>query len=289
MPPVAIRKAAEEIRRRHNVDRYPVPIGMIAEKEGAVIKYAPMISDGSLTRTTQGYLIKINQISHPYRQRFTMAHELGHMVLGRVMEKSASGRNCTPGRFTDEREEERWCDCFAAYLLIPDSAVAMFNDWKEISIEKLIQIAHQVEVSVGALVWRALEEAPYEGGALWFRMMAKPTDPTDIKLRLDWGVFPKSTRMYLPRYDAVPKTSPIHQAMAHPSENVYEDVNLNFGSLRGKRTLMVKAISQRVLAIVLPEEVNPGQFVSQRSIPLVSCTSREVNLFGEDQTDDNIV
>jgi hypothetical protein len=58
------------------------------------------------------------------RLRFTLAHELGHLA-------------CHYGGFGEKlRDEERWCDIFAAELLMPRSRVEMFakavkalDDW----------------------------------------------------------------------------------------------------------------------------------------------------------------
>ena len=277
------RELAVKMRCRHNASRYPVPVISIAENVGATVEYAQILSDGSLGRTEGGYIIKVNETLHPYRQRFTIAHELGHIVFEREAQESSSIRRCSTGTFNNRKEEEQFCNYFAACLLLPDNAIAEFTEWKAISIQKLMVKAHELEVSVDALVWRVLEQTPYEGGTLWFRMMGKPTNPKDIKLRLDWGVFPKTERMYLPRYDAVPKRSPIHQALASPHEKLYHNVEVDFGSLRGRRTLLVKAIGQRVLAIVFPEEVNPSTVLSDGSNFPQSRIDIAIDEFGENQ------
>jgi len=254
---------ASEILRRHNVSGYPIPIERIAQNEGANVQYTQILCEGTLSRTEEGYVIRVNRNSPPHRRRFTIAHELGHIVFARLNLKVANTRQCSPESFSNGREEERFCDRFAASLLIPDNAITEFTEWKEISIQRLIRKAHELKVSIKSLIWRVVEQAPYEGGALWFRMMAKPTDPKDVKLRLEWGVFPKNKRMYLPRYDAVPKNSPIYQALTCPGERIYHNVKLDFGSLRGRRTLLMKAIGQQVLAIVLPKEISPNTMLPQ--------------------------
>ena len=252
------RKLASEVREHHNIYRWPIPIGLIAKNEGAVVKYTALGVDGSLVHEIkESYVVNVNSTIHPYRQRFTLAHELGHiLLLKHIKQKPASTYyyRCLTRTFINQKREEEFCNAFASYLLIPDETIIEFHEWNAISIHKLVRKAHELKVSLTPLVWRVLEQAPCEGGFLWFRMMPKPTDPTDVKLRLDWGIFPKSERMYLPRYDSVPKNSSIHRAFRSSKEKLCKGVKLDFGSLRGKRNIIVKALGQAVLTIVLPKE-----------------------------------
>jgi len=250
-------RLASEVRERCNANQCPIPIESIAKKEEAIVKFAQILSDGALVRNKERHIIKINEAIHLYRQRFTIAHELGHVLLDRMHQKFANAHECSTGTFTNTNKEERFCDSFASHLLIPDKAIVEFSEWNGVSIRKLIRKAHELEVSLTPLIWRVLEQAPYKSGFLWFRMMPKPTDPNNLKLRLDWGVFPKSERIYLPKYDSVSKNSPIYQAFGSSEERVLKDVEVDFGSLRERRNLMVKAIGQAVLTIVLPKEIDP--------------------------------
>ena len=49
-------------------------------------------------------------------------------------------------------------------------------------------------------------------GLIWFKKMGKPSNRADVKLRLDWGVFPRLQRVYLPRYDSVGADSLVTKA-----------------------------------------------------------------------------
>lgn len=252
---------ANEVRHRHNITTYPVPVAAIANNEGAVIKYLPMVSEGALTRTSRGYTINVNENAAASRKRYTIAHEIGHILFDRLTGTYAGTRHRGSHIPIGIEQEERFCQQFAAALLIPEDAIADFGDWKNVAIIKLYERARSLQVSAQALLWRVLEQLPYEGGALCFRFMPKPTDKADLKLRLDWGLFPNAVKkMYLPRYDAVRADSPIHRALTHNRELLCRDVKLDFGSLRGKRSLIVKAFGQMVLAIVLPHEVDPAIF-----------------------------
>lgn len=202
-----------------------------------------------------GAEIVIRAGENPNRRRYTIAHELGHWFL-------INSGSMTNEALTDEEcsKIERWCDAFAAHLLIPRKTIVEFTEWSAISIQRLIKKASELEVSLQALIRRVLEEAPYSGGVLWFRMMGKPTNKREVKLRLDWGKFPKSkSKMYLPQYDSVPKSSPIYLALMEPGERLCKDVNLDFGSLRGRRNLLVYTTHLMAVTLVIPEEVNPNE------------------------------
>ena len=114
------------------------------------------------------------------------------------------------------------------------------------------------------MLWRVLEQVPYEGGFIWFRTMSKPTDPKELRLRLDWGVFPKSEKIFLPRYDSVPENSPIRKALEESEERLFRDVKLDFGSLRGKWNLIAKVMGQAVLTILIPKEIDPDTLPNRR-------------------------
>lgn len=258
--PSFARDLASQMRHRHAPLTWPVPVGLIAQREGARVVTGPAVSDGAVSRSGDGYVIKLSLASPPRRKRYTLAHELGHIVYDRIEE----ARSPDPSQRTnldpshDARQEERFCEAFASYLLVPTEAIADLARWHGFSITGLVDRANHLQVSLQMLVWRVLEEAPYEGGALWFRRMGKPTDPSDVRLRLDWGVFPKSDAQYLPRYGSIPEESPIAMAFAATEERLHARVQLELGSLRGEKPLLMKAFGDRLLAIVLPPEIDPS-------------------------------
>ncbi len=253
---------ADELRARHGVETIPVPVAVIAEAEGAIIQCGPLLSEGSLTRTNTGYLMRVNEAAAPVRRRFTIAHEIAHILCDRSTGTYSGTRYRAGSEGVGIREEERFCQRFASYLLIPGSSIAEFASWDQVTLVKLHAKARELQVSTRALLWRVLEQLPYEGGALCFRKMAKPNDPSDIRLRLDWATFPNTRKSNIYRFDAVPVASPIRGALGHSREILCTEARVEFGSLRGTRNLLVKAFGQSVVAIVLPGEVDPGVFRS---------------------------
>lgn len=90
----------------------------------------------------------------PARRRFTLAHELAHVLLGHGGFRR---------RVHDERadhDEERLCDAVAAALLMPREAVQKLGA-KPLTYDGIRQFASHWEVSLSALICR-LDEVSHQ-------------------------------------------------------------------------------------------------------------------------------
>src|SRR5436853_4030559 len=93
------RKRALDLLREAGVRRPPVPIDKLAHLVNATVRYEPFAGQlyGMVQRTRDGAaVIGVNSLDAPNRQRFTLAHEIGHLLLHRdetfhVDEKSPIG------------------------------------------------------------------------------------------------------------------------------------------------------------------------------------------------------
>jgi Zn-dependent peptidase ImmA (M78 family) len=95
--------------------------------------------------------ILVKSDSPAYRQRFTIAHELGHLVLSRNLK--ATSRNVS------QREIERWCDQFAASLLMPTQWMKeLIGSFERLSkSDVLLTGQRRLDVSRGAFYKRMHE------------------------------------------------------------------------------------------------------------------------------------
>ena len=112
------RWSATDLLRFTKVFEPPVPVEEIAKKLGAVVHYE---SDPGWTGAIQVVAgiphIWVDKDHGTCRQRFTIAHEIGHLLLHK-MEKLEKGQYRDNAKFkggTDEVEANR----FAADLLVP--------------------------------------------------------------------------------------------------------------------------------------------------------------------------
>lgn len=141
----------------YNVDgrmRLPIDPYAIASNLGINVRTTPLAAD------TAGFIIKEQNEDRPtiylnsgdgeQRRRFTLSHELGHFVTHRDEPVLA---------YVDKRDElaskgtdpaERWCNAFAAELLMPEAIVKKY--WAEgMSSEEIRQ---KFDVSKAAIAVR---------------------------------------------------------------------------------------------------------------------------------------
>jgi Zn-dependent peptidase ImmA (M78 family) len=121
-----IDRLVRQLLQRYQVHRPPVPVNEIARKEGAEIvinKFNNEIS-GLLLRTNDKVIIGVEKTQPETRQRFTISHELAHLLLhdGKEVRVDTNFRiNLrSPESSTAEDVEEIEANAFAASLLMPE-------------------------------------------------------------------------------------------------------------------------------------------------------------------------
>ena len=121
---------ARDLIERHDVMRAPIPVELIAEQEGieVVRVMAGWNESGFLMRQAGSTpVIGIDPKEFPKRQRFTIAHELGHWRLHKgkplIVDQSvmANKRDNISSEASDF--EEIQANQFAAALLMPETLV----------------------------------------------------------------------------------------------------------------------------------------------------------------------
>lgn len=116
---------AAELLKELGENRPPVNVWRVARRTGVRIERADLGEDSSgvLVRRGRAAVIGVNYSHHPNRQRFTVAHELGHFVLhdgAKYVDRSMTTlqfRNAQSSTGTEI--EEREANQFAAALLMP--------------------------------------------------------------------------------------------------------------------------------------------------------------------------
>jgi hypothetical protein len=162
--------------------RQPVDLPELADKIGLRIRHVPSDGfDGALVRIVNrpiGIVAVRKNMPRP-RERFTIAHEIGHFVLPGHEERS---RVCseeeieTPDGEADDVEEEEKADRlleheahkFASRLLMPSPVIGRIVKRLGISIQTCELVSHLFQVSLTAAAARCVEEdeSQYNGPAL---------------------------------------------------------------------------------------------------------------------------
>ena len=139
-------------RRMWNEDGYsPIDVFAIVngwkDKKITIVRY-PMSSriSGMCTKENEDIIICINSTTSYGRQRFTLAHELYHVLYEENMQRVI----CDMSMSGDKSNSEKEADQFASYLLMPYDALleyehdkAKWNLEKVIDAEQFFQISHQ--------------------------------------------------------------------------------------------------------------------------------------------------
>jgi Zn-dependent peptidase ImmA (M78 family) len=152
-----------KLLRELEIEKPPIPVEAIARSLGAKIRYSPFEGDisGMVFRDKDQTVIGVNSLHHPNRQRFTIAHEIGHFLLHKGTEIHVDRtfrvnlRNDVSSQAVDPDEIE--ANRFAAQLLMPEHFLGRDLKGQEIDIEKeddLKLLASKYRVSLQALTFR---------------------------------------------------------------------------------------------------------------------------------------
>jgi Zn-dependent peptidase ImmA (M78 family) len=167
-----IDKRATELLRKLNLFDVPVNVQAVAEQLGATVVYDDLEDDvsGFLLKETNVATIAINKLHHPNRQRFTVAHECGHLFLhadqgDRLWVDKAyffRDANSSSGDQLAEIQANR----FAASLLMPEELIrSNLDDATTISDVDVFRLAVRFEVSEQAMTLRLISLGLIESSA----------------------------------------------------------------------------------------------------------------------------
>ncbi len=157
---------AQQLLAQLGIKSPPTPVEKIAKALGAEVRFAPLDDELSgMVYVKDGIpIIGVNSLHHPNRQRFTIAHELGHLELHRKMITSnihvdkafpALMRDAKSATGTEQIEIE--ANQFAGELLMPRSMIDQALAGKQFDIDDdrpIEELAKKFRVSKQALEYR---------------------------------------------------------------------------------------------------------------------------------------
>lgn len=161
-----IEDIASSILDDFNISELPVPIASVAERVG--LKIYPFDLGENISGTLvidkgQG-VIGVNPLESPVRQRFTIAHELGHFVLHKnidslFVDKGFKVLFRNQESSTGEFKREQDANAFAAAILMPRKMLeGKINDLDiDLTDESSVkELANMFDVSVIAMTYRIM-------------------------------------------------------------------------------------------------------------------------------------
>jgi Zn-dependent peptidase ImmA (M78 family) len=160
-----ILREVNDLLSRGSIDRPPVPVERLAKLLGAKVVAADFNNEvsGVLVRKTKETIIGFAKEQTKTRQRFTIAHEIGHLMLHDAEEVHVDRefrvrlRSQASSAAADVDEIE--ANAFAACLLIPEHFIR--EDLKSLSIDfddasQMNALAKRYQVSSQAMTFRLL-------------------------------------------------------------------------------------------------------------------------------------
>lgn len=130
--------------KRFGKENFPKSPEKLAEKLGIEVCYSDLDGcDGWCLTTGSETIIRINSKNTPVRQRFTLAHELGHLILGIPTVIGESYEDM----LGSDSEEERQVDDLASELLLPIGVVRSAIHTPPVIAQDIRKLAKKANVS----------------------------------------------------------------------------------------------------------------------------------------------
>lgn len=163
-----IQELAIDLLKKHNIVSAPVPVERITKAFGAQVKYSLLDDElsGMAYIKDEIPIIGINALHHPNRQRFTLAHELGHLILHKTkitkeihVDKKSSVLMRSSSSSASGNKMEVEANRFAAEILMPESFLKKSLKGKSFDLNNdddivVNLLAREYKVSVAAMRFR---------------------------------------------------------------------------------------------------------------------------------------
>ena len=177
MPPrrrIGPEELARNLRTELKLVQVPVPVERIAKALGAEIRFSPLDDElsGMIFVKSGVPVIGVNAMHHPNRQRFTIAHEIGHLKMHRSLIETKVHVDKAFSTFSGLRRDghsasgndsiEIAANQFAAELLIPERELIEMVGRQVIDIDDdgpVEELARRFKVSRKAMEYRLLRIA----------------------------------------------------------------------------------------------------------------------------------
>ena len=160
MDELTVQAKAREFMRGLDLSRIRDDLSVYVDKVKARVRTEELDEGESgytLTKRDGSSTITVNERERIERRRFSICHEIGHLVLG----LSSNHEEIPPWSYAKRHENEVWCDMFAAELLMPYHAFKATVDGEEPSFELVERLRDQYRTSFPATASRVAALSDY--------------------------------------------------------------------------------------------------------------------------------
>ena len=143
-----------------NITVEPLDVAQLAQELGLVVRYEVLEDQisGKLANEDGQWIVTVNSLHHPHRQRFTIAHELAHFMLHTESQHCFEDTSFFRGKNSVEPIEKD-ANAYAAKLLMPKKA---FDEYVQKCSNIVGNVAQHFQVSSLAVRYRA-KDLGYRG------------------------------------------------------------------------------------------------------------------------------
>lgn len=154
---------------------------------GVHVAAVPMAASGGCRRDGGELVVLVRESDDPRRQRFTVAHEIGHLLIEDVRRHVPLSR----------ADEERLCNEFAAALLVPGEALAAdLKDIGRVGADDVVRLGNRFGVTLQPLLIALGSHLDVTEVLLVARYGGHPKRPLELAYRFHASV---ATSVFLPR------------------------------------------------------------------------------------------
>ena len=155
---------ARELVQRVGINFIPVDLNKYADSLGIDIQVVPLREEvsGRLFKDAGKWKIFVNSIHITPRQRFTVAHEISHLLLEEFTESAEReilARNLN--QYSGKTKEEILCDISAAELLMPEKLFEPDVRKSDIGFDWIRKLADRYQSSLTSTGLRYAQYSPF--------------------------------------------------------------------------------------------------------------------------------
>lgn len=182
-PEAAMRIACRELLADCKIDSAPVPLLPLCDHVGVKVVRRQTLGRGTLRGNRGGVEVWVSSEQRKWRrERFTIAHEIAHLLILRASNNNSTGDSITREASDDYAEVERLCNLGAAEILMPEQlALRRFGEWG-FSAAALQQLYDAFLVSFETLLYRLAETIPSSAMILWRRYARHGSEATALRV-----------------------------------------------------------------------------------------------------------
>jgi hypothetical protein len=161
-PGIAIRNAVKKVFPDLATLPLPIDVHALAKRRGVrEVIYTDLDTDGRISLSPSGsYIVFINHSQTDARQRFTLAHEIGHTLFFEAIGHAGSDSERTGTSCYRDAEEERLCDFVATEILMPQKQMDGLVKRHGFSASAIVEASQRCRSSLRSAAKRIISIAP---------------------------------------------------------------------------------------------------------------------------------